>query len=87
MEHLHEYARYLGLRLPAEAHLLWIAERALGEPDWPGWVLCTESGWYHHPSGARTHGHPIDLYYLEMLRRHRSERAPSPRAPCPHWGL
>jgi len=53
--------------------------RARWEPDWPGWVLCTESGWYHHASGARTHGHPIDLYYLEMLWRHRSERAtPTP---------
>ena len=78
--YVHEYARFLGMHLPAEAHLLWIAERALWEPDWPDWSRCTESGWHVHPSGARTPGHPIDLYYREMLRRHRSACAPSPRA-------
>ena len=77
-ERVHEYALWLGLELPAEAALIWIARAALEAWSEPSevWSECyTASGevYYHDTStGLSSWEHPADALAREQLEEERS---------------
>jgi hypothetical protein len=67
LEYVVEYAHFMGMVLPEDVDLLWIADEALLEGEQPDWEECLDirGGLYfqHRVAGTVLTQHPIDFHY------------------------
>ena len=71
---LWEFAHHFGIDPETEAHLLWIAETAMGAKLPAGWEeVDSEDGSYfcHRVLGLTSWEHPLDSYHIEIVARAR----------------
>ena len=73
-EELLGYAEFLGIRLPEEEDLLWIAEEGLTAELPDGWAAddTSEDGeiiYINLRTGERTYQHPCDQYYQQLVQQ------------------
>ena len=70
-----EYATYLGMKLPEDTHLLWIARDGLQASLPKNWKPCqTSEGqvfYFNFESGESLWDHPLDAYYRDLYYKHR----------------
>eukprot|EP00897_Mesotaenium_endlicherianum_P006287 jgi/Mesen1/5687/ME000288S04902 len=66
-EDILEYAKWLGMELPAETELLWIAREGLKAPLPDNWKPCRtdedEIYYFNFSTGQSVWDHPCDDYY------------------------
>ena len=79
-----EYGKWLGMELPADEALLWIAKQGLKAPLPENWKACkSEKGelyYFNFKSGQSIWDHPMDEHYKEMLKREREKKKNEQRA-------
>ena len=70
-----EYAVYLGMQLPEDTNLLWIADRALQADDPEGWEQCESPNgdvyYVHEVTRQVMWQHPLDYQYQQMYLEER----------------
>lgn len=78
-EDIEQYAEHLGIKLPDEHHLLWIAQAGLEVSLPPPWcpVEDTRGRIYYYNSATKETiwEHPLDSYYKDMVKKERSKVA------------
>ncbi len=66
-QQIEEYARYLGMKLPEESQLLWIAEEGLDAPVAAPWVTQKDHEdyiyYFNTETQQKTYEHPMDKVY------------------------
>jgi len=77
-EEVREYAEWLGMVLPDDAHLLWLAREGLKEPLPAGWKPCktldTDSIYFFNfDTGQSSWEHPCDQRYIELFQREKQQ--------------
>lgn len=83
-----EYGKWLGMQLPGDEHLLWIAREGLKAPLPEHWKACkSEKGelyYFNFKSGQSIWDHPLDDHYKELFKKEKenpsakSRRSQSP---------
>lgn len=77
-----EYGKWLGMELPMDEHLLWIAREGLKAPLPENWKACkSEKGelyYFNFKSGQSIWDHPLDDHYKKLFRDERAN--PSERS-------
>ena len=72
-----DYGKWLGLELPADVDLLWIAREGLKAPLPENWKACkSEKGelyYFNFKSGQSMWDHPMDEHYKQLARTKREE--------------
>ena len=80
-EAIREYAAWIGISLPEEEHLLWIAEQGWSAALPPGWeevVVVDEhtneeyAKFRQTETGIVQDTHPLDDHYRDLVERHRT---------------
>lgn len=76
---IEEYGRWLGMDLPADSDLLFLAREGLKAPLPEGWKACkSEKGelyYFNFKSGKSIWDHPMDDHYKEALADHKRRKA------------
>jgi len=74
-----EYAVYLGMILPEDVPLLWIADEALQADDPEGWVQYESPNgdvyYVHEVTEQRSWQHPLDYQYQQMYIEEKRKRS------------
>ena len=78
-----DYAEFLGLKLPEEKHLLWIARDALQAPIPAPWKPCRDNAsselyYFNFQTGESSWSHPLDDVALRKVAAARRGEAVSP---------
>ena len=73
-----EYARWLGMDMEADAHLLWIAKEGLKAPLPEDWKPCKspdgEIYYFNFSTGESVWDHPCDEYYRKLYEDEKQRR-------------
>ncbi|KAJ3414291.1 hypothetical protein HDV05_006740 [Chytridiales sp. JEL 0842] len=76
-----EYAKFLGMDVENEKHLLWIARESLKAPLPPNWKPCqTEDNniyYFNFSTGESIWDHPCDEHYRKLYEREKAKSASS----------
>eukprot|EP00873_Tetraselmis_striata_P041844 jgi/Tetstr1/462108/TSEL_007176.t1 len=74
VEEVEEMAEYLGVDTKTEPDMLDTVKMAIGAPLPPEWHEDRSGTTYVHANGAISKNHPLDVYFLETIRKHREEK-------------
>ena len=71
-EEIAEYAKWLGMDVVADKHLLWVAREGLKAPLPPDWKPCQspdgELYYFNFSTGESVWDHPCDEHYRAMYQ-------------------
>jgi len=72
------YASYIGMQLPDDSDLLWIADEALQAAEPVGWEECQDPNggtYFHNPvTGMSMEQHPVDYHYHQIYLQMKQEK-------------
>eukprot|EP00965_Chrysotila_dentata_P163093 5386390-Pleurochrysis_carterae.AAC.1 len=81
-----EYAVYLGMMLPEDINLLWIADEALQADDPEGWEQHESPNgdvyYVHEVTKQRSWQHPLDYQYQQLYLEKKAEQASGVATPA-----
>ncbi len=74
-----KYAKWLGMDLEKDRHLLWIAKEGLTLPLPPHWKPCktndtNEIYYFNFESGESSWDHPCDVYNRKLFEEKRGDK-------------
>eukprot|EP00929_Paragymnodinium_shiwhaense_P007501 TRINITY_DN111422_c0_g1_i1.p1 TRINITY_DN111422_c0_g1~~TRINITY_DN111422_c0_g1_i1.p1 ORF type:complete len:872 (-),score=226.45 TRINITY_DN111422_c0_g1_i1:78-2693(-) len=73
-----EYAVWLGMSLPEDNDLLWVARAGLKEPLPKAWKACQMNGedifYFNFETGESIWDHPCDEHYKRILKEHMEKK-------------
>ncbi len=77
-EEIDEYAKWLGMNIPDDNDLLWIATEALKAPLPENWKPCKTDDadiyYFNFQTGESTWDHPCDDYYQKTYQQERAKK-------------
>jgi hypothetical protein len=85
-EEVREYAEWLGMELPEDSSLLWIAREGLKEPLPPEWKPCKtlDTGniyFFNFATGQSSWEHPCDGKFIDLFQKEKQAKPVKPATP------